>query len=271
MAKDNIPFHTVVFPCSLLGADSNYTLLNHISSTEYLNYEDGKFSKSRGVGVFGSDAKDTKIPADVYRFYLLFIRPEMQDTVFNWGDFVRKNNTELLNNLGNFINRTLVFLESNFSSTVPEVTPTHEDMEVVVKVTRELKGYIASLEGLRIRDGLRHILNISHIGNGYIQANQPWKLVKGSPDEKSRAGTIVGLCTNVVCLLSVMLQPYMPDVSQQIQEQLQAPPESNVMVEIFVPFIQHGHKIGKPHPLFAKIEESSAQTLKKQFAGKQKK
>lgn len=149
MAKDNVPFHTVVFPCSLIGADDNYTLLNHISSTgvcmcayvhmcvcwclywlgcphrflspillhkpsEYLNYEEGKFSKSRGVGVFGNNAKDTEIPADIYRFYLLFVRPETQDSSFCWADFVTKHNSELLNNLGNFINRVLMFTKNNF-------------------------------------------------------------------------------------------------------------------------------------------------------------
>ena len=76
-----------------------------IVSTEYLNYEDGKFSKSRGVGVFGDQAMDTKIPADIWRFYLLYVRPESQDSSFSWSDFVLKNNSELLNNLGNFINR----------------------------------------------------------------------------------------------------------------------------------------------------------------------
>ncbi len=73
--------------------------------SEYLNYEDGKFSKSRGVGVFGTDARNTSIPADIYRFYLLFVRPESQDSSFSWTDFVTKNNSELLNNLGNFVNR----------------------------------------------------------------------------------------------------------------------------------------------------------------------
>jgi methionyl-tRNA synthetase len=105
MAKDNIPFHTVIFPSTLIGTKDNYTLLNSISSTEFLNYEDGKFSKSRGVGVFGNDAINTGIPADLYRFYLLFVRPETQDSVFNWADFALKVNTELVNNLGNFINR----------------------------------------------------------------------------------------------------------------------------------------------------------------------
>lgn len=74
-------------------------------STEYLNYEDGKFSKSRGVGVFGNNAQETGIPADVWRFYLLYVRPESQDSVFSWADLMTKNNSELLNNLGNFANR----------------------------------------------------------------------------------------------------------------------------------------------------------------------
>ena len=82
---------------------------------EYLNYEEGKFSKSRGVGVFGNDAKGTDIPADVYRFYLLYIRPETQDSAFNWADFVMKHNSELLNNLGNFVNRVLMFTKNNFN------------------------------------------------------------------------------------------------------------------------------------------------------------
>ena len=77
----------------------------YMSSTEYLNYEDGKFSKSRGVGVFGDQAMNTGIPADIWRFYLLYVRPESQDSSFSWSDFVLKNNSELLNNLGNFINR----------------------------------------------------------------------------------------------------------------------------------------------------------------------
>ena len=76
MAKDNVPFHTVVFPSSLLAADNDYVKNVGISSTEYLNYEDAKFSKSRGIGVFGDQARDTGIPADIFRFYLLFVRPE---------------------------------------------------------------------------------------------------------------------------------------------------------------------------------------------------
>lgn len=105
MAKDNVPFHSVIFPACLLGADNGFTLVKHMSGIEYLNYEDSKFSKSRGTGVFGDQAKDTQIDSDIFRFYLAYIRPESMDSTFSWDDMMTKNNSELLNNLGNFINR----------------------------------------------------------------------------------------------------------------------------------------------------------------------
>ncbi|KFD65297.1 hypothetical protein M514_00606 [Trichuris suis] len=105
VGKDNVLFHSIVFPATLLATGQSYTMVSHISATEYLTYEDTKFSKSRGIGVFGTDAQDTSIPADIWRFYLLYIRPETQDSSFNWTDFALKVNSELSNNLGNFINR----------------------------------------------------------------------------------------------------------------------------------------------------------------------
>ncbi len=94
MGKDNVPFHTVVFPSSLISSKQNWTLLHHISTTEYLNYENGKFSKRNGTGVFGTNAIDLEkqIPAEVWRYYLLVNRPEKSDSEFSWKDFVDKNN-----------------------------------------------------------------------------------------------------------------------------------------------------------------------------------
>lgn len=109
MAKDNVPFHAIMFPATLLAANQGHILVRNIMATEYLNYEDTKFSKSRGTGVFGTDARDTGIPADVWRFYLAYIRPESQDSNFNWVDLATKNNSELLNNFGNFVNRFVLF------------------------------------------------------------------------------------------------------------------------------------------------------------------
>ena len=269
MAKDNVPFHSVIFPCELLGTGEKWTVVNHLSATEYLNYEDGKFSKSRGVGVFGNNARDTGIPADIWRFYLLFIRPESQDSAFSWDDFMMKNNSELLNNLGNFINRALKFASSNFDGIIPAMSFTDEDYELAALVTRELQAYHDNLEKLKLRDGIRNILMISKLGNQYMQSNKPWEKVKGSAEEKAQAGTVVGLAANLACLLSVMIQPYMPVVSAEVQDQLKAPSQCNVLINKFVCYLKPGHRIGNPKPLFQRIEAATVNELKKRFAGKQ--
>ena len=173
MGKDNIPFHTVMFPSTLMAADSNYTLLHHVSCTEYLQYEGTKFSKSRGTGVFGDGAMESGIPSEVWRYYLLFNRPETSDTVFLWEDFQNKNNTELLNNLGNFINRTLSFLYSKCGNIVPNANLLPED-RVFLQELSELKAeYIDHLEHVRIKDGLKSVMAISKKANQFMQDNKP--------------------------------------------------------------------------------------------------
>ncbi|KAM6927493.1 methionine--tRNA ligase, cytoplasmic [Xenentodon cancila] len=273
MAKDNVPFHSVVFPCSLLGAQDNYTLVNHLVATEYLNYEDTKFSKSRGVGVFGDMAKDTGIPSDVWRFYLLYVRPEGQDSAFSWADMALKNNSELLNNLGNFINRAGMFVTKFFEGRVPVMELQQEDKKLLAVVGWELQQYIQLLDKVKIRDALKHILNISRHGNQYIQVNEPWKKIKGGDSERQRAGTVTGVSVNIACLLSVMLLPYMPAVSQTIRNQLNAPQACvSVMLKgtgTFVCVLSAGHRIGTVSPLFQKLEPDQIEALKKRFGGQQ--
>uniref|UniRef100_A0A8D0A037 Methionine--tRNA ligase, cytoplasmic n=1 Tax=Sander lucioperca TaxID=283035 RepID=A0A8D0A037_SANLU len=273
MAKDNVPFHSVVFPCSLLGAQDNYTLVSHLIATEYLNYEDTKFSKSRGVGVFGDMAKDTGIPSDVWRFYLLYVRPEGQDSAFSWADMALKNNSELLNNLGNFINRAGMFVTKFFEGCVPAMELQQEDKKLLALVGWELQQYIQLMDKVKIRDALRHILNISRHGNQYIQVNEPWKKIKGGDTERQRAGTVTGVSVNIACLLSVMLLPYMPTVSQTIRDQLNAPQSCvNTMLQgtgTFVCSLSAGHRIGTVSPLFQKLEVDQIEALKKRFGGQQ--
>lgn len=272
MAKDNVPFHSVMFPATLLGMNKGFTMVSHIMATEYLNYEDGKFSKSRGIGVFGNDAQDTGIPSDVWRFYLLYVRPESQDSSFSWNDLATKNNSELLNNLGNFVNRAQVFAEKFFNGTLPVMKLNEDDYSLLALCRRELNDYIKTLDKAKLRDGIRHILAISRHGNQYLQTSEPWVLVKGTDEEKIRAGTVVGICCNLTCLLAILLYPYMPDTSRIIRKQLNAP--DNVMTlssenpEI-TRLLKTGHKLGKPYPLFSKIEEAKVEELKKRFAGKQ--
>uniref|UniRef100_A0A8C2BFY3 Methionine--tRNA ligase, cytoplasmic n=1 Tax=Cyprinus carpio TaxID=7962 RepID=A0A8C2BFY3_CYPCA len=254
MAKDNVPFHSVVFPCSLLGAQDNYTLVNHLIATEYLNYEDTKFSKSRGVGVFGDMAKDTGIPSDVWRFYLLYLRPEGQDSAFSWSDMALKNNSELLNNLGNFINRAGMFVSKFFDGRVPEMLLNEEDKRLIAQVRWELKQYIQLLDKVRC---------VTHRSAE----------TRRDPQILMRAGTVTGVSVNVACLLSVVLEPYMPSVSHTIRQQLQAPPTCvSTMLQntgTFICTLPAGHCIGTVSPLFQKLENEQIEALRKRFGGQQ--
>lgn len=150
MGKDNVPFHTVVFPCSQLGTKEKWTMLNHISTTEYLNYERGKFSKSRGIGVFGSSAKETGISADVWRYFLLLRRPETSDTEFEWDGFIAANNNELVANFGNFVNRILKFVnsEKTYDSVIP-AKPSLSDAALSSRIQQHIEETNALLHHYR--------------------------------------------------------------------------------------------------------------------------
>ncbi|MGH0180987.1 UNVERIFIED_CONTAM: hypothetical protein FKN15_025803 [Acipenser sinensis] len=232
MAKDNVPFHSVVFPCSLLGAEDNYTLVNHLIATEYLNYEDGKFSKSRGVGVFGDMAKETGIPADIWRFYLLFIRPEGQDSSFSWSDLLLKNNSELLNNLGNFINRAGMFVCKFFEGRVPEMELNDDDKRLLAQATWELRQYLQLLEKVRIRDALKCILNISRHGNQYIQANEPWKRIKGTDTDRQVSPLFQKLETDQIESWRKRFGGQQPDEGSANQSKTEAKPATETKAAV---------------------------------------
>lgn len=178
LGKDNVAFHAVIFPSTELCTAQTWTMVSHMPAVEYLNYEESKFSKSRGVGVFGDSAKETGIPSDIWRFYLMYMRPENQDTVFSWSDLMNKNNSELLNNFGNFVNRSLTFLFNNFAGVVPELQLECVDKTLIAQVSREVESYVQLLEKVKLKDGLKPILNISRLGNQYMQSEKPWVLIK---------------------------------------------------------------------------------------------
>lgn len=267
MAKDNVPFHSIMFPATLLATHEPWVKVKGLISTDYLNYENTKFSKSRGTGVFGTDVMETGIPADIWRFYLMYIRPEGQDSSFCWDDFRDKANSELLNNLGNFINRAVSFVDKNFEGQINHYEPNEEDQKYLIEVGQNLIAYEERLERVHLRDGLKPILSISRLGNQLIQANKPWQLVKSDDQkDKERAETVMYIALNTVALISLILSPYMPEVSRQIKEQLAF--EGNHLVEItsLMPLLLPvGHKIGTPALLFKRIEPDQIKELKKRF------
>ncbi|KAG7026096.1 putative methionine--tRNA ligase [Cucurbita argyrosperma subsp. argyrosperma] len=283
MGKDNVPFHTVMFPSTLLGTGEDWTLMKTISVTEYLNYEAGKFSKSKGVGVFGNDAKDTNIPVEVWRYYLLANRPEVSDTLFTWADLQAKLNGELLNNLGNFIHRVLSFiakpLGQGYGSIIPDVSDADSHgltLGLAEKVGKYVDQYMESMEKVKLKQGLKSAMAISTEGNIYLQTAQFWNLYK---EDKPSCNLVMRTSAGLVYLLACLLEPFMPSFSQEVFKQL------NISVERHMSLCEEkgdierakqpwkilpsGHKIGTPEPLFKELKDEEVELYRDKFAGSQ--
>ncbi len=262
VGKDNIPFHTVIFPATLLGTGERWSLVHHISSTEYLNYEGGQFSKSREVGVFGSDAVNSGIPPDMWRFYMLYNRPERSDYNFRWNDFYQRINTELIGNLANLFNRLISFIHKFYQGKIPP--PQKEPAQVVEVKARfnqqmqeAIRDYQEHMERAEIRAALHRLCSISDLGNKLFQRHEPWK----SPTTAFTL-QIVSLLTVTVRNLAVMLSPFMPHTAQQIAQQLAI--DQQLSWEMLQqPPLQGA--IGKPQPLFRPLERAQIQEMRQRY------
>jgi len=270
MGKDNVPFHTVIFPgCKIGTRDGNWTMLHHINTTEYLQYEGGKFSKSRGVGVFGNNAKDTGIPPDVWRYYLLSSRPETSDTQFVWKDFITKNNSELLANLGNFVNRLIKFVNAKYSGVVPDYLEAIKNEQFAPyksSINSILTVYIEDLEDSRIRSALEKVMHLAAEGNRFLQDNKLDNNLYNNFPQKAAA--VVGFGLNLIYLLSAVVYPYMPATSLSIVRQLNASFRS--IPDTWSPEdLLPGHCIGKAAYLFSMIDPKMEDVWRNKYGGKQ--
>ena len=202
VGKDNIPFHTVIFPATLLGHGERWTMLRHISSSEYLTYEGGQFSKSLGVGVFGSDARDSGIPADVWRFYIFYNRPETSDFSFVWDDFGGRVNKELIGNLANLVHRVLSFIARNYRGALPVGAV---DEELWSRVRREEERIEGLLERVQLRAAFRALLELADFGNKVFQEREPWRLRRV---DAAASDAVLFNLLYMVRDLAIMLQPF---------------------------------------------------------------
>jgi len=266
MGKDNIPFHTVVFPASLLGSGDNWTLLKTISSTEYLNYEDIKFSKSRGTGVFGDQAKETGIEADLFRYYLLRNRPEKGDTQFFWIDFMEKVNGEIIGNYANLINRITQFINKFFDGVVPEINIDSDSFLNKMDMNKYKNEIINQFEEIELKKTLLYILDICSEGNKYFQDCEPWALIKS--DKEKAACVIANLC-GFIKDISIFLWPYIPDAVERVFGILNLDKEKINLDYIGDYTGLSGNKINKPEILFNKLEKKKIDELREKFSGKQ--
>ena len=264
MGKDNVPFHTVIFPSTLMGTGNEWTLLNHLSTTEFLNFEGGKFSKSKGFGVFGNDAVESGIPADVWRYYLLTNRPEKMDTNFTWQDFGEKLNNELLANIGNLVNRTLVFTQREFGSKVPEPEFSGDDRAFMEGQNAKLAEVGALLEKVQLKDALHLAMHCGKEANAYFQKNEPWKAAK---EDRAKCAASIYVLLHQVKDLAIALEPFVPHTSAIIFKQLNIEPRK--WDDIGKLTLPAGHQLGKPEVIFRKLEKKEIDALAAKFSGKQ--
>jgi len=267
MGKDNVPFHSVLFPATLMsmGADAEtrsrgdpeaaalakrldlpgndggnapWTLPTALSVTEYLTYEGGKFSKSNNVGVFGDAARETGLPADVFRFALCAARPEAADADFSWSDLANRLNGELLANLGNLVHRTCTFLVSRLGGQSPSFTfalSSEGDSAADAKRARCAAAFLGAeavraadewrraLEERRVRDGLRAAMALGRAGNLFLTENAPWDALKKGPDGPARAAAALAPVVGLMAVLAGLLRPFIPTTSDRILVQLGLP------------------------------------------------
>jgi methionyl-tRNA synthetase len=246
VGKDNIPFHTILFPGELI-ANGDYNLPYNVVGLQYLNYEGGKFSKSGGHGVFCENLVDSSLDADYWRFYLTFLIPETADTEFLWGGFQERINKELVGNLGNFINRTLTFIYNKNGGKIPKVEI--KDKIFIKKIKESIKGVIDSFEAVELRKALDLILKISDLGNKYFQEKEPWK----NNDRET-----LFICANLCKDLALLIQPFIPNSSKKILKILNCNENEFSNLGKF----SFNNKINKPFLLFDKLEDKQIEELK---------
>lgn len=259
IGKDNIPFHTVVFPSTLLASKEKWTMLYHMSSTEYLNYEGGKFSKSKGIGIFGNDVEETGIPADVWRFYMFYNRPEKSDFTFTWLDFQEKVNKELIGNLSNLVNRTLTFVKRFYDGNLGAGSL---DESLCKEIKEKGEAITAALEKADERDAIRLIFELSDIGNKAFQDGEPWKVRKEDPE---KAAVLLRTLMYLIRDLAIMITPYMPTTGDRILSFISA----DGMKWDSVGSFEGNLEVKEPELLFQKLEDDRINELRERYSGSQ--
>jgi methionyl-tRNA synthetase len=215
MGKDNITFHTVIWPAILLGVGGLH-LPDEIVASEFLHTEGRRFSTSRGQVIYVRDMLDRYDP-DALRYYLMIAGPENQDTDFTWSEFVRRNNDELVATWGNLVNRTLVNAHRNFGAVPEPGTLTERDRALITEVEGSLDYVAEQLEDARFQNALKHAMGVAAKVNVYLGGEQPWQTIK---TDRERAGTVLYVALRCVDNLKTMLAPFLPFSSQRLHEML---------------------------------------------------
>ena len=225
MGKDNIPFHTIIWPAILMGLnksrdpDKQLHLEDNVASNEYLMLQGGQFSKSRKHGVWLPAFLERYDP-DSLRYYLTINMPEGHDTDFRWEDYVERVNNELIGNYGNFVHRVLTLthrLGSDELNPLSEFDNSDNHKEFYENIVTNTKSAIESMERQRFKEALRHIMNIAQYGNSYLQHAEPWAyLDKEDSDQRTHSLSSLAACWRACKSLAILTAPFMPFQSEKL-------------------------------------------------------
>lgn len=269
MAKDNVPFHSIIFPATLMGLTTQnpdgtldkWKVVDRIYASDYINYEGKRFSKSDGVGIFCNDTMESGITSDIWRFYLTYIRPENNDSSFQWKDFVQKVNTELVNNYSNLCNRILSFTYKKCGKKIPPIS----NITIYDKLNKDyleiLSQYNKGMESGQIRNALRKFLEFSTRLNVFLNEHEPWKTVK---TDRQMTENVLAVGCHFVIALNVMASPFIPTATAKLFNMVDVDPKTFENIPTYLEQLKDV-QMSKPSILFTRLDEGFVRDLASKF------
>ncbi len=269
MGKDNVPYHSITFPATLLGTGENWTKVDFLKGFSYLTFEGGKFSKSEHRGVFAEDAVQ-EFPADYWRYWLMANAPESSDSSFTFESFVNTVNKDLNGVLGNFAQRVMKMTASKLGAQIPEGGELQaEDKELIKVLQSRVQDYFKYLNEMEFRKAAAELRAIWVEGNNYISTTEPWMVIK---EDETRAATILRLCLNLVRIYAILSAPFMPDTAEKIMAKFgltskDMPSLKDFNVEKEMSALKAGHKFEAGEALFERITPEKTAELQQKYSG----
>lgn len=266
MGKDNVAFHTVSFPATILGSQEPWKTVDALKSLNWLTWYGGKFSTSQGRGIFMDQALDL-LPADTWRWHLMANAPESDDASFTLEHFASVVNKDLADVLGNFVNRITKFCSARFGDEVPAEGAFGEVEETLIKdVDGRIKAYTDYLEKMEFRKAFMELRSIWAAGNEYLQVAAPWVAIK---EDRERAAASVRCALNMIVLFAALSRPVIPFTADKMfaifgldpETASRWPEDTNAAFERF----KGGEKFTVADVLFAKIEDEQLEAWRTQF------
>jgi methionyl-tRNA synthetase len=267
MAKDNIPFHSISFPGTILGSRAPWKKVDVIKAFNWLNYYGGKFSTSQKRGVFTHDALEI-LPADFWRYFMMANAPESDDSSFTWEHFTATVNKDLADTLGNFVNRTMTFTSRRFGDAVPDGgTPGELEQQLGSELDAAATAYTQQLADMQFRKAARALRDVWTLGNTYLERAEPWIKIR---EDQDQAAVALRTALNLVRVFAILSAPIIPTTSEKILSALGLPPTPgwvSTPAATELTALPPGHAFTVPEVLFRKLTDDDLATWKSRFGG----